>query len=217
MNGAQLDLLLAREPAPADTSSFVALVVPRHKALHRKALQHTRDESEADDLVQDTMVRAFRFWGSFTPGSNLDAWLFTILKNTFINGYHRANRERAALDLLATHAHTTSAAAVAGSNSAPPSAANMVDRRTTQREIAAALEQLPDDYRRVIELVDLDGLSYLEAAEHLRCPIGTVMSRLYRGRKSLHALLCEHAIELGIIDEDTEPGQRVTRFTRCRS
>jgi RNA polymerase sigma-70 factor (ECF subfamily) len=180
----------------------VAVVPLAGEYLYAAAKKLTRSHAEAEDLVQDTLVRAWRFWASFQRGTNIKAWLFTILRNTFINGYHRNGRARAfKLDISDQAAALGPAAALANSMSQPPEADDVVVARITAARIREALELLPRDFRLAVELADLEGLSYREIAELMECPIGTVMSRIYRGRKQLHALLLDHAREIGMVAE----------------
>lgn len=161
----------------------------------------TRNPAQAEDLVQDTMVRAYRFWSSFKPGTNIKAWMFTILRNTFINGYHKRRRARNfASDVKAQMKPLGANAAIANSLSAPPGPEEMVSAAMTRTRIMEALESLPEDYRMAVMLADLEGFAYKEIAEVMDCPIGTVMSRIYRGRKLLHKLLFDHAVEQGLVD-----------------
>ncbi len=170
--------------------------------LYGAAMKLTRSHAEAEDLVQDTLVRAWRFWASFQRGTNVKAWLFTILRNTFINGYHRNGRARAfKADISDQTSAIGPAVALANSMSQPPEADDVVVARITAARIREALELLPRDFRLAVELADLEGLSYREIAELMECPIGTVMSRIYRGRKQLHALLLDHAREIGMVAE----------------
>ena len=178
-------------------------------------MRYTRDPSRAEDLVQDTMVRAFRFWHSFKPGTSIRAWLFTILRNTFINGYHRRNKRvdlkrRVQGEMRSLGANV----AVGDTHQEQATVDQTLDRATTRARIDAALESLPDDYRVAVTLADIDGLSYKEIAEIMECPIGTVMSRIYRGRKRLHKLLFEHAVELGYVSEDRDPETRLSTRNR---
>ncbi|MCH9685450.1 MAG: sigma-70 family RNA polymerase sigma factor, partial [Deltaproteobacteria bacterium] len=135
------------------------------------------------------------------------AWLFTILRNTFINRYHRGNRRRSARnDLEAQLTALGSDAAVARTTSQTPGPEAAVSQRITRERIYAALESVPEDYRTAVMLADLEGLAYKEIADVMDCPIGTVMSRIYRGRRLLAKLLKDHAAELGLIDpEQTLP------------
>ena len=172
-------------------------------ALYRTGLRMTRSEADAEDLVQETYIRAFRFRDQFTPGTNLKAWLFRILTNTFINSYRRkaAQPQTTELDDVeesTLHRHMTDAA---GEVLQPEQAVldGIVDS-----EVTSALEELPERFRTVV-LLDVEGLSYKEIAEMLGIPIGTVMSRLHRGRKFLQARLLEHAREHGIAAAKARP------------
>jgi RNA polymerase sigma-70 factor (ECF subfamily) len=158
------------------------------QALYGYALKLTRDRTRADDLVQDAMVRALRFGRSYRPGANVETWLRTIMRNSFIDSWHRDRRASSLLDAL---------------QPLPDSPSLDFDPEL----IAAAIAKLPDDHRIAVTLRDLDGLTYAEIAEQTGAPIGTVMSRIQRGRTRLHALLLEHAVELGLVDA-TSPSAR---------
>jgi RNA polymerase sigma-70 factor (ECF subfamily) len=176
-------------------------------ALYAAALRLTRSPSDAEDLVQDTFLKAYRFYERFEAGTNMRAWLFRIQTNTFINRYRRKTRERNVLD--GAHAAPVGegvmSRAAVRALSQPVAAA---ERRLLAAEIDRALAQLPEDYRVMILLADVEELSYKEIAEIVGCPIGTVMSRLHRARKMMQKHLVAQAIHLGIVsevDEDEEP------------
>ena len=189
---------------------FEATAMPLYDNLYGSAMRLTRDPDEAADLVQDTMIRAFRFWGTYQQGTNIKAWMFTILKNTFINGYHRRGRKRDFQNDVNSQMRSLGpTVAVANSNSQPPGPDEAVSLEVTQTRIREALDALPPDYRLAVTLADLEGLSYKEIADVMDCPIGTVMSRIYRGRKILHRLLHDHALELGM-DVDAPPEARAS-------
>jgi RNA polymerase sigma-70 factor, ECF subfamily len=196
---------------------FEATALPLINNLYGAAMRLTRDPAEAEDLVQDSMVRAFRFWSTFQQGTNIKAWMFTILRNTFINGYHRRGRKRDFQnDVSSQMSSLGPTVAVANSTSQPPGPEEAVSSEITQMRIREALDSLPPDYRLAVTLADLEGLSYKEIAEIMECPIGTVMSRIYRGRKILHKLLYEHAREIGVVAEGDPPaGERES--TRARN
>jgi len=167
-------------------------------ALYRTALRMTRSESEAEDLVQETYIRAFRFKQQFEPGTNLKAWLFRILTNTFINQFRRRKTQPQTTELddvdeSALYRHMTGSSAA--SSAAQPE--NVVLDRVVDSEVTAALEELPEKFRTVV-LLDSEGFSYKEMAEMLHIPIGTVMSRLHRGRKFLQKRLYDLAVDRGI-------------------
>lgn len=158
-----------------------SLATVDRRALYGYALRLTHDCSRADDLVQDTMLRALRYSHAFRPEANVDKWLRQTLRNVFIDSWHRDRRTAALHSALQV--------------SPAPSPALDID----PTQIAAAIAQLPDEQRTAIILCEIDGYSYAEIAEQTATPIGTVMSRLRRGRTRLHVLLREHAVELGLV------------------
>ncbi len=167
-------------------------------ALYRTALRMTRSAADAEDLVQETYIRAFRFRDQFTPGTNLKAWLFRILTNTFINSYRRKasqpeTTELDDVDEFSLYRRMTDARAASSS----PDPEREVMAGVVDGEIRAALDELPERFRAVV-LLDAEGFSYKEIAEILEIPIGTVMSRLHRGRKFLQKRLYDLALERGI-------------------
>jgi RNA polymerase sigma-70 factor (ECF subfamily) len=182
---------------------FEQTALPLLDNMYGVALRMTRDRSDAEDLVQDAMVRAYRFWASFKPGTSIKAWMFTILRNTFINRYHRKNRQRSfSSDLSAQLSSLGQAAAVAAPDAGPPGPEEAVGAHATRSRILEALESLPDDYRLAVALADLQGMSYKEIAEIMECPIGTVMSRIHRGRRQLHELLYADAVDAGLVSAE---------------
>jgi RNA polymerase sigma-70 factor (ECF subfamily) len=172
------------EPAPknlADEEAFALHVVPEVDVLYRVALSVTRNAADAEDLVQDTLLRAYRAIGSF-DGRHPRAWLLTILRNTEINR-HRRQRPDLMRDPDAAMARQASTASI------DRDPEDLVIGETFDAIVEAAFMSLPDKFREVIELVDLDGLSYREAAEVLGIPEGTVMSRLHRARSRIRRRL----------------------------
>jgi RNA polymerase sigma-70 factor (ECF subfamily) len=199
----------------ASRREFEATALPLYTNLYGAAMRLTRDRAEADDLAQDTMVRAYRFWGTFQKGTNVKAWMFTILRNTFINGYHRRGRKRDFQNDVSSQMRSLGpVAAVANSSSAPPGIEESMLAQATKTQVHDALDSLPFDYQMAIRLADLEGLSYKEIADVMECPIGTVMSRIYRGRKILHKLLHGHAVELGMADADVVDRQPTRQRVR---
>lgn len=182
--------------APADDFEREALA--HLDALYRTALRMTRSEADADDLVQETYIRAFRFREQFTPGTNLKAWLFRILTNAFINAYRKrsAQPELAELDEVeeATLYRRMADRGAASSSSQPER--DVLDAMVSS-EVTEALAALPEKFRNAV-LLNVEGLSYKEIAELEGVPIGTVMSRLHRGRKFLQERLIDLARERGI-------------------
>ncbi len=158
------------------------------KALFNGALRLTHDRHAAEDLVQETYLRAYRTFDAFTEGTNSKAWLFTILYSVFVNRYRRQRREPEPLpsDELETLLARTDDASASLPTTLPAS-----------DELEAALTRLPEDFRAAVVLVDLHDLSYDEAATALGCKLGTLRSRLFRARKLLFVSLADHARRLG--------------------
>jgi RNA polymerase sigma-70 factor (ECF subfamily) len=181
--------------------AFESTVLAQVDSLFGVAVRLTKSRAEAEDLVQETLVRAYRFWASFRPGSSVRAWLFTILRNTFITRYHRQGRERALAEGLEQELDVLEGGPV---GAAAPNPETALSQLALRERIDAALERLPADYRMAVVLADIEGLSYKEIAEAMECPIGTVMSRIYRGRRQLHALLYDHAVEHGLAEPARE-------------
>jgi RNA polymerase sigma-70 factor (ECF subfamily) len=167
-------------------------------ALFGAALRLTRNESEAQDLVQDALVRAYRFQHHFEPGTNLKAWLLRILTNTFINHYRRSARERRVLDHEEGAPIGDGVMSRAAMRSLTDST-SVAQEGLLRQEILTAIDNLPEDYRMMVVLADIEELAYKEIADTLSVPIGTVMSRLHRARKLLQKSLIEQAIQMGIV------------------
>jgi RNA polymerase sigma-70 factor (ECF subfamily) len=182
---------------------FEAEVRPHLDALYSTALRLTRSPVDAEDLVQDTLVRAYRFYDRFEAGTNFKAWLLRIQMNAFVNRYRRAARERQVFD-------GPMATPVGEGVMSRSTMRGLVDpvgdaqRRIIAQEINRAFEELSDDARAMVLLADVEELSYKEIADVIGCPIGTVMSRLHRARKQLQISLQQHAVQLGIIEMDDE-------------
>ena len=168
-------------------------------ALYAGALRLTRDPSDAEDLVQETFVKAYRFYERFEAGTNLKAWLFRIQTNTFINRYRRKVREREVLEGSsgAPVGDGVMSRAAMRALSQPVASA---EQAVLAQEIERALATLPDEHRLMVLLADVEELSYREIAEVVGCPIGTVMSRLHRARRSLQQHLLAQAVHMGIVD-----------------
>ena len=167
-------------------------------ALYRTALRMTRSEADAEDLVQETYIRAFRFRQQFTPGTNLKAWLFRILTNTFINSYRRrqAQPEFTELDDVDEFSLYRKMSDLRAASASPDPETEFLNG-IVDTEVKDALGDLPEKFRSVV-LLDVEGFSYKEIAEMLGIPIGTVMSRLHRGRKFLQKRLLDLAQQRGI-------------------
>jgi len=166
-------------------------ILPLRDDLFACAMRYTRNPAAAEDLVQDTLMRAYGAWHRFEPGSNARAWAFRILTNSFINGYRRTRRHR-----RFERENPDDAVRALYGCSRPRAAADPAEALlgdTLSDEVTSALESLPSDYRTVVAMTDLGGARYRDAAETLGVPIGTVMSRLFRARRMLESRLREFA------------------------
>lgn len=179
-------------------AAFEAEALPHLDSLYRVGLRLTGDPARAEDLVQDTMLRALKAWQQYQPGTNLRAWLFTILRNTFINDYRRRKREPIPVDLEAVEPFAIDRAVA----EVDPEAA-FFDRIVDER-ILAAIDALPEEFREAVVLSDVEHLTYAEIAQTLAIPVGTVKSRLFRGRRLLQKALYEHAVEMGYLKPRAE-------------
>ena len=195
-----------------DENSFENVAMPQADALYGAALRMTRDATMAEDLVQETLMRAFRFWHRFQQGTNIKAWLLRIQTNIFINKYRKRQKEKAVFDprqvddLLPRYS-------VEETQYLPPETRDEFLKHIIGDEVLRALDELPFEFRMTILLADMHDLSYKEIAEVLDCPVGTVMSRLHRARKLLQAKLFEYAVERGVI---TKPGENVSSMSDFR-
>jgi RNA polymerase sigma-70 factor, ECF subfamily len=180
------------EPSAA-VRSFDAEALPHLDALYRVALRLTADPTQAEDLVQDTMLKAYRSWRQYRPGTNAKGWLLTILRNTFINDYRRRKIEPIAMDLETVEPHALFRAV----EEVDPEGTFF--SRIVDEKVLEAVDALPPEFREVLVLSDVEGMSYAEIAETLELPLGTVKSRLFRARRLLQARLYAYAVEMGYI------------------
>ena len=191
-----------RQPAddPALRERFERDVLPLLPSLYGAALRMTRNPADAEDLVQETYLRAFRGFGGFQEGTNLKAWLYRILTNSFINTYRKKQREPQTVegpdDLDEWYLYDQ-----LGGRSVEGSAEDEVLDQIPDEDVKRALESLPENFRMPVLLADVEGFSYKEIAEIMDTPIGTVMSRLHRGRKALEKALWDTAKERGLVDD----------------
>jgi len=191
------------QQAPTDEAAlrerFERDVIPLLPSLYGAAMRMTRNPSDAEDLIQETYLRAFRGFAGFQEGTNLKAWLYRILTNSFINTYRKKQREPQTVDgpddidewYLFDRL---------GAESVEVSAESEVLDRMPDEDVKRALESIPENFRMAVLLADVEGFSYKEIAEIMDVPIGTVMSRLHRGRKALEKALWDTAKERGLVD-----------------
>lgn len=186
---------------------FEDLAIPHLSSLYGAAFRLTRNPRDAEDLVQDVMLRAYRFWDSFDRDSNCKAWLFKILTNTFINTYQKTKRSREVLNAAVVEQQTTDGVLVHESALAQRDPEGILLDQSLSEDVARALAEIPADFRAAVVLCDIEGFSYKEIAEIMECPVGTVMSRLHRGRRLLKQSLRDFAITQGIV-RDAAAGAR---------
>lgn len=182
-----------------DHLEFEEIAMPHADAMYGAALRMTRDPAAAEDLVQEALMRAYRFWHRFEKGTNIKAWLFRILTNTFINRYRKKQTEQAVMDdreiddLLNRYADERT-------TQLPPDTRDEFLKHVLGDDVMAALDELPFEFRMAVLLADMHDFSYKEIAEVLDCPVGTVMSRLHRARKMLQVKLFDYAVQRGVIE-----------------
>jgi RNA polymerase sigma-70 factor (ECF subfamily) len=181
---------------------FTADAMQYAPQLFSTALRMTRNRSDAEDLVQETYIKGWRSFHTFQEGTNLRAWLFRIMTNTYINKYNAQKRKGTEVELddveeLFLYKRLGSI----DQSQLSSSAEDQMLELFTDVEVKSALEELPEDFRIPVLLSDVDGFSYKEISEMLEIPIGTVMSRLHRGRKAMQKMLYEYARERGLIVE----------------
>jgi RNA polymerase sigma-70 factor (ECF subfamily) len=191
--------LTVLNPARGLHNEFEREAIPHSDILYNYALRMTGNADDARDLLQETFLKAFRFWDKYEKGTNVRAWLFRIMKNTYINVYRKAVKEPDTVDYNDIQ------------NFYDVIRENSTDSNDLQEklfghllddDVTKALEALPEEFRTVVILCDIEGLTYEEIAEFVECPVGTVRSRLHRGRKLLYAKLFEYAKKRGFVGKD---------------
>ncbi|MBI5647267.1 MAG: sigma-70 family RNA polymerase sigma factor [Ignavibacteriae bacterium] len=178
---------------------FEREALPHMDALYNFALRMTSDPDDADDLLQETYLKAYRFFDKFEKGTNCKAWLFRIMKNSFINIYRKVAKEpdKVDYDEVEEFYHSIRAESADANDLEEKLFSNLLDD-----DVSEALESLPEEFRTVVILCDIEGFTYEEIAEFVECPIGTVRSRLHRGRKMLRAKLLDYAKSRGFASAD---------------
>jgi RNA polymerase sigma-70 factor (ECF subfamily) len=189
----------------ADQATFTEQAMDLMPSLYSAALRMTRNPADAEDLVQETYLKAYRGFGSFEQGTNLKAWLYRILTNTFINRYRAAKRRPDETDLddvedFYLYRRLGGLEEARAGRSAEDELMDLF----SEAEVKAAVDALPEQFRMAVLLADVEGFSYKEIASILEIPIGTVMSRLHRGRKNLQKALFEFATSQGLLTDDPD-------------
>jgi RNA polymerase sigma-70 factor, ECF subfamily len=177
-------------------ASFEAQAIPLMPQLYGAALRWTRNPSDAEDLVQETFAKAFGAWAQFQQGTNLKAWLYRIMTNTHINMYNKRNKDQAKGGLDELEDWQLGNAESVTSLSTRSAELEAIDNLPSQT-VKQALHDIPEEFRMVVYYAVVDGLPYAEIAEIMQTPVGTVMSRLHRGKKLLRKLLAEYALQEG--------------------
>lgn len=178
---------------------FEREAVPHMDALYNFALKMTGDSDDADDLVQETYLKAFRFFDKFEKGTNCKAWLFRIMKNTYINKYRKETKEPDKVDYeeVENFYENVKPSSTDSAHLEKDIYDNLLDD-----ELSEAINSLPDDFKTVVILCDIEGFTYEEIADFIDVPVGTVRSRLHRARKMLFTKLQKYASERGYISKD---------------
>lgn len=180
---------------------FEQQALPHMEVLYNYALRLTGSADDARDLLQETYLKAYRFWDKFEQGTNLRAWLFRIMKNTYINLYRKEVKEPDKVDYDEIESYYNT---IRHESSDDNDLQEKMFGQLLDDDVSQALESLPEEFKTVVILCDIEGLSYEEIAEFLQIPVGTVRSRLHRGRKLLYTRLYDYAKKRGFIRKDVE-------------
>jgi RNA polymerase sigma-70 factor (ECF subfamily) len=186
--------------------NFEETAMPFVDSLYNTAYRMTRNAEDAQDLVQETYFKAYRYYDKFAEGTNLKAWLFKILKNTFINNYRKKQKQPYQTDFADIEESLESRVQDDAHRSLSRPDEILLEN-VLDEHVQKAMDGLPEDYRMAVVLADLEGFSYKEVAEVLEVPVGTVMSRLYRGRKLLEEAMLRYARDHGYLRKVDQPSR----------
>ncbi|MFH1194869.1 MAG: sigma-70 family RNA polymerase sigma factor [bacterium] len=195
------DILEPKTDKKNKYNAFEEIILPHKSILYGFALKMTGNEEDAEDLLQETFLKAFRFFDKFEQGTNAKAWLFSIMRNTFINEYRKNQREPNKVDYddVQNFYENIKSSEVQYQHVVQDGFSNVLDD-----EITAALGILPADFQTIVILADIEGFTYEEIAEFVNCPVGTVRSRLHRARKMLYSKLYDYAKDKGFVERELE-------------
>ena len=185
---------------------FEQEAMPHARSLYGAAMRLTRSPDDAADLVQETFLKAFRAFDQFEPGTNCKAWLFRILTNAFINKYRRRVKEREILEGEHQQSAEENLVHLPSKKATLDPEGALMDKSLGD-EVLAALEKVPVDFKTVVVLSDIEGFSYKEIADICQIPVGTVMSRLFRGRRILQEQLFSYAVVTGVLKPTLDGGE----------